>query len=287
MNPLESNTTLHLRRFLPVPRARVWEALTTEADLCRWLGPGACYCTQAKCDPRVGGTFHFRMRVVTSGTGEHREPSIRGTYLEVREPERLVFTWRWADDPEFDSEETQITFQLHAVDGGTDLHLTHERFPTFESRDSHGHGWTASLVKMLVLLAPAAGKRAEAMDQAVGGIGWNELVSTDAGSARSFYGDLFGWTSQPFPADPAYSILRIGAKPVGGLMQAPGSGVPSHWLHYVMVTDLDASIAKAVRLGGGVRVPSMTVPDVGRIAVLADPQGAVFGLCEPPSGQDG
>jgi hypothetical protein len=110
---------------------------------------------------------------------------------------------------------------------------------------------------------------------------WNELVTADVAAAKAFYANLLGWTTEPFGADVNYTVLKKGATSVGGLMQAPQPGMPAQWLPYVVVEDVDATAAKAARLGGRVCQAPFDVPEVGRIVVLSDPQGAVFGLIKP------
>ena len=68
----------------------------------------------------------------------------------------------------------------------------------------------------------------------------------------------------------------------GGMIQAPAPGVPTHWLPYVVVENADTSLAKATELGAKALSPVMDIGEVGRIAVIQDPLGAVIGLHEPP-----
>jgi predicted enzyme related to lactoylglutathione lyase len=81
-----------------------------------------------------------------------------------------------------------------------------------------------------------------------------------------------------------YRIFRRGATQVGGLMALPDDSAPPHWQPYVAVDDPDGTTAKAKELSGSALMEPMDVPKVGRIVVLSDPQGAVFGIKpEPPS----
>ncbi len=116
-----------------------------------------------------------------------------------------------------------------------------------------------------------------------GRFGWNELVTSDVAGAKKFYTSLLGWTTEPFGAGMDYTVWKQGSDGVGGLMQAPQSGMPAHWLPYVIVKDVDATAAQAAKLGAQVCMAPFDVPDVGRIAVLADPQGATFGIFKPAS----
>ena len=65
---------------------------------------------------------------------------------------------------------------------------------------------------------------------------------------------------------------------VGGMMAVPMPGVPPHWLNYVTVESADASAARVTELGGKICKPPFDIPNVGRIAIVQDPQGAFFGL---------
>jgi predicted enzyme related to lactoylglutathione lyase len=106
---------------------------------------------------------------------------------------------------------------------------------------------------------------------------WNELQTSDASAAKAFYTKLFGWTTAPFGMGMDYTILVNEGKGFAGIMQTPKPGMPSMWLPYVVVKDVDATIAKLIRLGGKVCAPPVDI-SVGRIAVVQDPQGATFGL---------
>jgi predicted enzyme related to lactoylglutathione lyase len=114
-----------------------------------------------------------------------------------------------------------------------------------------------------------------------GEFAWNELLSTDVAAAKKFYGGLFGWNPQSFPANPDYTIFKQGEMMIGGLMKSPKPGLPSHWLAYVTVEDVDAKVAQAKKLGAQIAMDPFDVPTVGRIAVLVDPQGAALGLFKP------
>ncbi len=68
---------------------------------------------------------------------------------------------------------------------------------------------------------------------------------------------------------------------VGGMMAAPAPGMPAQWHAYVVVKNVDATLSDVVRLGGKVLMPAMDVPQVGRVAMIQDPQGAAIGLHQP------
>jgi predicted enzyme related to lactoylglutathione lyase len=129
---------------------------------------------------------------------------------------------------------------------------------------------------------PARNKQKEASIMAnpnTGRFCWHELVTTDAAAAMKFYTGLFGWTVQenPMPGGGTYRMMQHGDAMVGGAMSAP-PGVPSGWLVYVAVDDVDATAKKIQTTGGKVVVPPTTVPDMLRFACAMDPQGAAFGI---------
>ncbi len=112
---------------------------------------------------------------------------------------------------------------------------------------------------------------------------WAELGTTDAKKAKAFYTKLFGWRTDDKDMGEmgTYTLLKLGEHDVGGLYELSGpmfQGVPSHWMHYVSVADVDAVAGKVGKLGGKVVSPPMDIPDVGRMAVLEDAEGAKFSL---------
>lgn len=109
---------------------------------------------------------------------------------------------------------------------------------------------------------------------------WNELISPDLASATAFYTDLLGvgWEEQPMEGGPAYTCLMVDGRQVGGAMAPMMADIPPHWNVYFNVESVDDTTAKVVALGGSVVAPAFDVPGVGRMAVLADPQGGMFNL---------
>ncbi|HJQ59950.1 MAG TPA: VOC family protein [Vineibacter sp.] len=112
---------------------------------------------------------------------------------------------------------------------------------------------------------------------------WYELMSTDTDAAKAFYTKVVGWGTQDMPMPGmTYSMFTAGEAPIGGLMALPDEakkmGAPPHWIGYVAVADVDASAARAKSLGGAVHVPPTDIPEVGRFAVIADPQSASIAL---------
>jgi uncharacterized protein len=111
-----------------------------------------------------------------------------------------------------------------------------------------------------------------------GTLAWNELITSDSGDVR-FYTDLLGLTTSTMDmgGGQEYTLFEVGGQQVGGSMAPPMPGLRNHWQVYFAVADADATAAKATELGGSVVVPPFDSP-VGRMAVIGDPQGAVFSI---------
>lgn len=107
---------------------------------------------------------------------------------------------------------------------------------------------------------------------------WYELMTSDPDGAEAFYGPLVGWTfSQPPPEGMDYRQFSVGDQMIGGLMRAPeGAPMPSMWLGYICVNDVDQSAASIREAGGQIHMEPQDIPDVGRFAFVADPQGVPF-----------
>jgi uncharacterized protein len=111
---------------------------------------------------------------------------------------------------------------------------------------------------------------------------WNELSTPDAERAKSFYTAVFGWTTEDMDMGEAgvYTLFnRANGENAGGAMQNPDA--PAAWYPYLATDDVDASFAKAKKLGAQGFAEPVDVPTVGRVAVLADPTGATLGLYKP------
>lgn len=109
---------------------------------------------------------------------------------------------------------------------------------------------------------------------------WADLMTPDADRAKEFYSALFGWEISPGEKDPSgYLHIKAGEEFIGGIPpRQPNPNGPPRWLAYFYVTDCDASAKQAGELGAKVHVPPMSIEGVGRFAVMADPQGAVFAI---------
>jgi predicted enzyme related to lactoylglutathione lyase len=115
-----------------------------------------------------------------------------------------------------------------------------------------------------------------------GAIAWNELNTRDLAAAKEFYGAVFGWEFEDMESpEGLYSMIQLGGRPVGGILDMAGRGVPeqipAHWQVYFGVEDTDATLEAAKGSGGGVMVEPIDIP-FGRFAILTDPHGASFAV---------
>lgn len=134
------------------------------------------------------------------------------------------------------------------------------------------------------------------MSRHKGSFVWHELMTTDAEAAARFYGDVVGWKSQDAGlSDRRYTIVSVGESGVGGIMDLPpevaAAGARPGWIGYIGTDDVDSCAARVRDAGGVIHRPAEDIPGVGRFAVVADPQGAVFvlfkGAAEMPGERPG
>ena len=107
---------------------------------------------------------------------------------------------------------------------------------------------------------------------------WSELSTSDTGSSKAFYGQVFGWA---WGGADQYAEAQVGGRAVAGVMPRPSAmpaEVPDGWLVYFGATDVDADTRRAVDLGATALVGPTDIPGAGRFAVLIDPQAATFAL---------
>ncbi len=114
---------------------------------------------------------------------------------------------------------------------------------------------------------------------------WYELMTTDVPAAMDFYTKALGWGTQKFDGPIDYHLWTNAGAPVGGVMALPeearAARTPPHWLAAIGSADVDATVTRASQLGGRVLAEAMDIPNIGRYAVLADPQGAAFSIYTP------
>ncbi len=139
----QDERVLVVTRLLDAPRALVFKAWTQPEHLARWWGPQGFSLPSCELDPRPGGTYRFVMR--SPEGSEHR---VAGTYREVVEPERLVFTWSWLDEDDRPKHETLVTVTFAEEGAQTRMTLHQAVFESVTARDSHRGGWTGSFDRL-------------------------------------------------------------------------------------------------------------------------------------------
>lgn len=124
-------------------------------------------------------------------------------------------------------------------------------------------------------------------DESAGRFVWYQLNTSDPAAAERFYGAVAGWGGEAFEGGGApYTMLTVRGQQFGGIMQLPDEAeARPHWLGYVSTDDVDATAARVQELGGTIMVPPTDIPDVGRFAVFADPQGALLATYKSSTGE--
>ena len=115
---------------------------------------------------------------------------------------------------------------------------------------------------------------------------WHELMTTDTAAAGAFYSKVLPWKSQP-SGMPGYTLWHVGKTQAAGLMSLPehsAADAQPQWLLYIGTPSVDTAAEDVQRLGGKVLKAAADIPNVGRFAIVSDPQGATFALFTPASG---
>jgi uncharacterized protein YndB with AHSA1/START domain len=139
----KQDTVLQIRRSYNAARAAVFRAWTDPQALKIWFAPSDAMTTPvAEVDLRVGGRYRIEML-----SAEGKRHCVRGEYLEVQTPKKLVFTWAWERD-ELETGDTVVTVEFLERGATTEVVLTHERFASAKARDAHHDGWTGCLDRL-------------------------------------------------------------------------------------------------------------------------------------------
>jgi uncharacterized protein YndB with AHSA1/START domain len=146
-------TSLTLVRRIAARPSIVFDALTTVEGLSAWWGPDDLPVIHAEVDLRVGGAYRVRFQ-----TRNGQQHEAYGEFLEVVPPRRLVMSWRYAmgGEPEEVGRSSRIEIELRAIETGSELTFTHAQLRNAVSQESHERGWTASLAKLVRLMAASA-----------------------------------------------------------------------------------------------------------------------------------
>ena len=111
---------------------------------------------------------------------------------------------------------------------------------------------------------------------------WNEIMTRDPKKAQRFYCDLLGWKAEDSGMPGIeYTLFKSGDKDAGGMMAMPPDvppEIPSHWMAYIAVDDVDALVEKTKELGGNILHGPQDIPTVGRFCIIQDPSGGVVSL---------
>ncbi len=112
---------------------------------------------------------------------------------------------------------------------------------------------------------------------------WVDLLSSDPDRAAAFYGQVLGWDAEDAGEQFGHYVrFSSDGHGVAGMMRnSPEMGSPDVWTTYISTDDIDATVAKATEAGATVMAPAMEVGDLGSMAVIVDPVGAVLGLWQP------
>jgi uncharacterized protein YndB with AHSA1/START domain len=141
-------SSLSLVRRIRARPAIVFDAVTTGEGIAHWWGPDAGPVLLSESEPRVGGRYRIRFRMLD---GTEHESS--GEFLEIVRPEHVVMSWRWQGGLE-DPGESRLEIRLRPIPEGTELTLTHAQLHDEDSRRSHEEGWTGALDKLAAHMAP-------------------------------------------------------------------------------------------------------------------------------------
>lgn len=138
-----ADAALEIRRTIPAPRERVFDAWTQAKELNRWSAPSPMVPT-AQVDLRVGGRYRLVMR---APDGSDR--IVGGVYRTIDRPAKLVYTWKWEDSA---MDDTIVTVEFHERGKQTEVVLRHEGLTDPEDRGRHEHGWNACFDNLVTIM---------------------------------------------------------------------------------------------------------------------------------------
>jgi len=138
--------SLTMTRVIKAPPKSVFEAWTDPELLVKWWGPGPITCPEAEVDLREGGAYR-----IANKEEDGTITWISGEFTKVAPPDRLIYTWEVNILP--DMPPTLVTVDFNSHPEGTELVITHDRFPNAEIAEMHGEGWVGCLDKLDALLA--------------------------------------------------------------------------------------------------------------------------------------
>ena len=135
--------SLEIKRYIKAPRDRIYAAWTDLAQLKEWFGPESVKTRDLVADVRVGGQFRWDCT-----DPEGNEVTITGEYRELEPGRKIVFIWKHEGNEDWKNKNSIVTVEFFDREGGTEIHLTHEKLPTEASRDDHEQGWNSVLARL-------------------------------------------------------------------------------------------------------------------------------------------
>ncbi|MCU1554037.1 MAG: hypothetical protein JWM13_1523 [Arthrobacter sp.] len=149
---LTGELMLVITREFQVPISKVWSALTDPDQAPAWWGPRGFHTPRESIDAdlEIGG--FYRACMIQSNTGQEHWWS--GVHTDIEPPNLLVFTHAWDKPDGTRGFETEVTFQLEEIDGGTRMTFTQGPFDTLDNRDGSGVGWRESFDRLAEYLRP-------------------------------------------------------------------------------------------------------------------------------------
>ena len=146
--PSSAERELVITRIFAAPRSLVFKAWIEPQHLAHWSGPRGFTVPDSTMDLRPGGAFRSCLRAPDGS-----EHWVRGTYREIVEPERLVFTHAWEDEDGKPGLETLVSVAFAEQAGQTTMHFHQATFDSRASRDGHEGGWSSSFDRLAEYLA--------------------------------------------------------------------------------------------------------------------------------------
>jgi uncharacterized protein YndB with AHSA1/START domain len=148
------NRKIKIVRVLSAPIEKVWDAWTNPESLKNWKSPEGMSTPEAAVDLVVGGKYHVTMEGYDLPDPRHNgRVTVRGEYLEIKKPTKLVYTWLW-DGSASETHTTTVTITLRSVDKErTELTLIHAGFVDDEMKKEHDKGWGSTINKLEMFLA--------------------------------------------------------------------------------------------------------------------------------------
>jgi uncharacterized protein YndB with AHSA1/START domain len=146
----ETGVGIELQRRFRASPERIFRAWTQPVALREWWCPSGWIAGEIEIDLRIGGNYRIAMsRAGAAGS----EVSVNGQFLEVKPPERLVYTWRW-EGAFAEMPETLVTLELSGSDSETLLTLRHDNFVDLDARQQHRSGWMSACDRLDRLVTP-------------------------------------------------------------------------------------------------------------------------------------